>query len=169
MLIDTTKYEKPLLVVLLLLILAGVIWTAYSVGKNTTTTTVVTVTPTPTPTPTPTTDTWTNYQRVSTLTTSAGFPQVGFPDGRSFNVPWNIYDNLDLGDYVSFHTTGSYTPYGSVIYYADNVLYQNTYYNNRRTYGYTDWSSAHEYDHVGETHCGSAGCFYYDKSGKHSI
>ena len=166
MIIDTSKYEKPLLVVLLLLILAGVIWTAYSVGKNTTTTTVVTVTPTPTPTPTSTTstDTWTNYQRVSTLTTSAGFPQVGFPDGRSFNVPWNIYDNLDLGDYVSFHITGEYKPYGSTVYYVDNVLYQSrSYHRDNYYYDY------HEYDHVGETHCGSAGCFYYDKSGKHSI
>ena len=105
-------------------------------------------TPTPTPTPTPYPSYWSDYQRITFLGTSAGFPQVGFPDGRSFNVPWNLYDSLSLGDYVSFHVTGEYVPYSSTIYYVDNMMVSR----------YNDWGYY--------TRTGSAGRFCYDGRSK---
>ena len=97
-----------------------------------------TIAPTPAPTPTPYPSYWTNYQRISFLGNSAGFPQANFQDGRGFNLPWNLYDGLYLGDSISFHVTGEYSPYGTTIYYVDDMRvsrYYNYEYRPRIVYG----------------------------------
>lgn len=94
-------------------------------------------TPAPTPSPVPTNapagsqytgsqfaSYWTNYQRVISLTKSSGFPQAVFSDGRNFNVPWDIYDEIFPDDIVAFHVTGVYYPYGDAVYYVDQVTFR---------------------------------------------
>jgi hypothetical protein len=97
----------------------------------------VVTTPTPVSTPTPYPAYWTNYQRINFLGTSAGFPQANFADGRGFNLPWNLYDNLYLGDSVSFHVIGEYSPYGSTIFYVDDMRVSRYYWGDytRVVYG----------------------------------
>ncbi len=114
---------------------------------------VVTPTPTPAPTPTPYPAYWTNYQRINFLGTSAGFPQANFQDGRGFNLPWNLYDSLYLGDSVSFHVNGEYSPYGTTIYYVDDM---------RRV------SRSYYSDDYPRVVYGNAGKFCIDGSGKYA-
>lgn len=117
----------------LILVIVGVgIWHMV-VPAQPTGQTVIAPTPTPAPTPPPYPEFWTNYQKIVFLGTSAGFPQANFPDGRGFNLPWGLYDRLYLQDYVSFHVTGEYQPYGTTIYFVDDVRWGYGYWDDYRT------------------------------------
>lgn len=160
---DTKDYEKPLLIVgvLILVILVG--YTAYNIGHNNApvVTTVVTVTPTPTPVPTQPTQYWLYDQRITSMTTGSG-PQFNVASGQGFYFQdYQDYYRFQPGDIVNIYVIGSTNPYGSPMFTAGTVVMvqknyrwnSNTYYNRDDRY----------YD------CGNAGCFYYDRNGKHAI
>ena len=89
---------------------------------------------TPVPTPTPVVYQTTNSVTISSMTTSAGFPQVNIKeDTRVFRVDWNTYDYLRVDDVVRFVITGTEPMYGGTVYdvKVDSYIrrYDDNYYN----------------------------------------
>ena len=137
MLIDTSKYTTPILVIVVLILAASIAYAGYNYGHVNTvaTPTVVTITPTATPD----TSYLTNVVTVSSMTTSGGFPQVNIrEDDRAFNVPYSYYDELTPGDRVQFHVVSTYTPFSSIVYKVDYVNIISHSWSNTRYYYWND-------------------------------
>jgi len=141
MILDTKEIEKPIFVIVVLLLAAAIAYAGYNYGHMNTNSVVVTPTVAPTPVPTPVDTSYlTNVVTIDEMTSSGGFPQINIiDDNRMFNVPYSYYDILTPGDRVQFHVVNTYVPFSSVVYKVDyvNIIshsWSNTqyyYYDNR--------------------------------------
>jgi hypothetical protein len=138
MLLDTHEIEKPIFVIVVLILAATIAYAGYNYGHVNTTTNTVVVTPTiaPTPVPTPTTPAayWTGPLLVTELTTGAGWPESVVSDGRGFQISYSDYDNIYPQDRVSFYVVSTINPYGTVIYVAQAVNIVSHSWSNTRYY-----------------------------------
>jgi hypothetical protein len=139
MILDTEDIEKPIFVIVILILAAAIAYLGYNYGHVNTITTP-TVAPTLVPTPAPDPSYLTNVVTVDSMTTSPGFCQVNIrQDNRIFDVTYSDYDRLNVGDRIQLHVVSSYVPFSSVVYKVDyvNIIshsWSNTqyyYYNNR--------------------------------------
>ena len=122
MLIDTKGLEKPIFVIVVLLLAAAIAYAGYNYGHVNTVATPTVVTPTSVSTPADASY-LTNVVTVDSMTTSAGFAQVNIrQDTRIFDVAYPDYDNLNVGDRIQLHVVSSYNPWGTVVYKTDYVV-----------------------------------------------
>jgi len=142
MILDTKELEKPILVIVILLLAAVIAYAGYNYGHANTIAPPIVVTPTvaPTPVPTPTDTSYlTNVLTVDSMTTGGGFPQVNIrEDNRIFDVMYSDYDNLNVGDRVQFHVVSTYNPYGNIVYKTDYVSIISHSWSNTRYYYYSN-------------------------------
>ena len=142
--IDTANFEKPVLIVLLIVILALVAFTAYEAGQgHANAAPIVSPTPASTPVPVTTPDIptgyWTGDLLVTSLTTGAGWPEAIVADGRGFRISYNDYDTMSANSWANFYVTSTFNPYGTTIYVAQSVNIEYTrqypvYYHSNNNY-----------------------------------
>ncbi len=136
MIVDTESVEKPIFVIVILILAAAIAYAGYNYG-HTINTVVVTPTVTPTSTPMQPTSYLTNVVTVDSMTTSGGFCQVNIrEDNRIFDVSYSDYDRLSVGDRIQLHVVSTYTPFSSLVYKTDYVTIISHYWSNTCYYYY---------------------------------